>query len=53
MWEGPYGNGGSRKYIMASLNQSLKRMGLEYVDIFYHHRPDLDNFFRRIYDSSC
>ena len=42
MWEGPYGNGGSRKYIMASLNQSLKRMGLEYVDIFYHHRPDLD-----------
>lgn len=40
MWPGPYGNGGSRKYIMASLDQSLKRMGLEYVDIFYHHRPD-------------
>ena len=42
MWAGPYGNGGSRKYLMASLNQSLKRMGLEYVDIFYHHRPDPD-----------
>ena len=40
MWPGPYGDGGSRKYIMASLDQSLKRMGLEYVDIFYHHRPD-------------
>ncbi len=40
MWEGPYGNGGSRKYLLASLDQSLKRMGLEYVDIFYHHRPD-------------
>ena len=40
MWPGPYGNWGSRKYLMASLNQSLKRMGLEYVDIFYHHRPD-------------
>ncbi|HIV15999.1 MAG TPA: aldo/keto reductase [Candidatus Avisuccinivibrio pullicola] len=40
MWEGPYGNFGSRKYLIASLNQSLKRMGLEYVDIFYHHRPD-------------
>ncbi|MFT4004864.1 MAG: aldo/keto reductase [Lacrimispora sp.] len=42
MWPGPYGNWGSRKYLMASLNQSLKRMGLEYVDIFYHHRPDPD-----------
>ena len=42
MWAGPYGNGGSRKYIMASLDQSLKRMGLDYVDIFYHHRPDPD-----------
>lgn len=42
MWAGPYGNGGSRKYLMASLDQSLKRMGLEYVDIFYHHRPDPD-----------
>jgi len=40
MWAGPYGNFGSRKYLVASLNQSLKRMGLEYVDIFYHHRPD-------------
>ena len=40
MWDGPYGDGGSRKYLLASLDQSLKRMGLEYVDIFYHHRPD-------------
>jgi L-glyceraldehyde 3-phosphate reductase len=40
MWPGPYGEWGSRKYLVASLNQSLKRMGLEYVDIFYHHRPD-------------
>lgn len=40
MWDGPYGDGGSRKYLIASLDQSLKRMGLEYVDIFYHHRPD-------------
>lgn len=40
MWPGPYGNFGSRKYLVASLDQSLKRMGLEYVDIFYHHRPD-------------
>ena len=42
MWAGPYGNGGSRKYLMASLDQSLKRMGLDYVDIFYHHKPDSD-----------
>lgn len=42
MWEGPYGDFGSRKYILASLDQSLKRMGLEYVDIFYHHRMDPD-----------
>ena len=42
MWEGPYGNWGSRKYLIASLDQSLKRMGLDYVDIFYHHRPDPD-----------
>ncbi len=42
MWEGPYGNWGSRKYLLASLEQSLKRMGLEYVDIFYHHRMDPD-----------
>lgn len=40
MWEGPYGDYGSKKYLVASLDQSLKRMGLEYVDIFYHHRPD-------------
>lgn len=42
MWEGPYGDWGSRKYLVASLDQSLKRMGLSYVDIFYHHRPDPD-----------
>jgi L-glyceraldehyde 3-phosphate reductase len=42
MWPGPYGNFGSRKYLVASLDQSLKRMGLDYVDIFYHHRPDYD-----------
>ncbi len=40
MWPGPYGDGGSRKYLMSSLDQSLKRMGLDYVDIFYHHRFD-------------
>ncbi|NVJ85317.1 MAG: L-glyceraldehyde 3-phosphate reductase [Algoriphagus sp.] len=40
MWPGPYGNWGSRKYLIASCDQSLKRMGLDYVDIFYHHRPD-------------
>jgi len=40
MWDGPYGDWGSRKYLVASLDQSLKRMGLAYVDIFYHHRPD-------------
>jgi L-glyceraldehyde 3-phosphate reductase len=42
MWPGPYGDWGSRKYLLASLDQSLTRMGLEYVDIFYHHRPDPD-----------
>lgn len=42
MWPGPYGNWGSRKYLLASLDQSLQRMGLEYVDIFYSHRPDAD-----------
>src|SRR5690554_6674362 len=42
MWKGPYGEWGSRKYLLSSLDQSLKRMGLEYVDIFYHHRPDPD-----------
>ena len=40
MWPGPYGDWGSRKYLVASLDQSLQRMGLDYVDIFYHHRPD-------------
>jgi L-glyceraldehyde 3-phosphate reductase len=40
MWPGPYGDGGSRKYLVASLEQSLRRLGLDYVDIFYHHRPD-------------
>lgn len=42
MWEGPYGEWGSKKYLVASIDQSLKRMGLEYVDIFFHHRPDPD-----------
>src|SRR5260370_5811944 len=42
MWPGPYGEGGSRKYLLASLEQSLKRMGLDYVDIFYSHRFDPD-----------
>ncbi|MDZ7672492.1 MAG: L-glyceraldehyde 3-phosphate reductase [Halanaerobiales bacterium] len=42
MWEGPYGDGGSKKYLTASLDQSLKRLNLDYVDIFYHHRFDLD-----------
>ena len=40
MWDGPYGDGGSKKYLISSLDDSLKRLGLEYVDIFYHHRPD-------------
>ncbi|MBD8030501.1 L-glyceraldehyde 3-phosphate reductase [Corynebacterium sp. Sa1YVA5] len=42
MWDGPYGFGGSRKYLVSSLDQSLKRLGVDYVDIFYHHRPDPD-----------
>ncbi len=42
MWAGPYGDHGSRKYLLASLDQSLSRMGVEYVDIFYHHRPDTE-----------
>jgi len=42
MWDGPYGDHGSRKYLLASLDQSLTRLGLDYVDIFYHHRPDPD-----------
>ena len=40
MWSGPYGDWGSKKYLVASLDQSLQRMGLDYVDIYYHHRPD-------------
>ncbi|MFV0288257.1 MAG: aldo/keto reductase [Mycoplasmatales bacterium] len=46
MWDGPYGDGGSRKYLFASLNQSLQRMGLDYVDIFYHHRWDNETDLR-------
>ena len=46
IWAGPYGDMGSRKYLIASLNQSLKRMGLDYVDIFYHHRPDTETDIR-------
>lgn len=42
MWPGPYGNNGSKKYLTASLDQSLQRMGLDYVDVFYHHRPDTE-----------
>ena len=42
MWDGPYGDWGSKKYLVSSLDQSLKRMNLDYVDIFYHHRPDPD-----------
>lgn len=42
MWPGPYGDGGSRKYLLASLDQSLTRMGIDYVDVFYHHRPDAE-----------
>src|SRR5664279_2547180 len=47
MWPGPYGEWGSRKYLLASLDQSLRRMGLEYVDIFYSHRPDPDTPWRK------
>ena len=43
MWDGPYGDWGSRKYLISSLDQSLKRMKVDYVDIFYHHRPDPDS----------
>ena len=52
MWDGPYGDWGSKKYLTASLDASLKRMGLDYVDIFYHHRPDpetpLEETFRAL-----
>ena len=52
MWPGPYGEWGSRKYMLASLDQSLKRMGLEYVDIFYHHRPTPIPRWRRLWAPS-
>lgn len=42
MWDGSYGDWGAKKYLVSSLDQSLKRMKLDYVDIFYHHRPDLE-----------
>ena len=47
MWKGPYGDHGSRKYLIASLDNSLRRMHLDYVDIFYHHRPDPDTPWRK------
>lgn len=53
MWEGPYGNWGSRKYLLSSLDQSLKRMGLDYVDIFYHHRMDAGDSVGRDDGSTC
>ncbi len=53
MWPGPYGNFGSRKYLIASLDQSLKRMGLDYVDIFYHHRPDPDTPLEETMGALC
>jgi L-glyceraldehyde 3-phosphate reductase len=53
MWEGPYGEWGSRKYLLASLDQSLKRMGLDYVDIFYSHRPDPDTPFEETRAKPC
>jgi L-glyceraldehyde 3-phosphate reductase len=53
MWPGPYGNGGSRKYLLASLEQSLKRMGLEYVDIFYSHRLDPDTPLEETLGALC
>lgn len=53
MWDGPYGNFGSRKYLFASLDQSLKRMHLDYVDIFYHHRPDPDTPIEETMQALC
>ncbi len=52
MWPGPYGEWGSRKYMLSSLDQSLKRMGLDYVDIFYHHRPDPDTPLEETHDGA-
>ena len=49
MWDGPYGNWGSRKYLLASLDQSLERLGLDYVDIFYHHRMDPTPRWKRLW----
>lgn len=51
MWSGPYGDWGSKKYLISSLDQSLKRMGLEYVDIFYHHRPDPETSLEETMDA--
>ncbi len=53
MWEGPYGNWGSRKHLMAGIDQSLTRLGLNYVDIFYHHRPDPDTPLVETLDALC
>ena len=53
MWEGPYGNFGSRKYLISSIDQSLKRMHLDYVDIFYHHRPDPDTPIEETMQALC
>ena len=53
MWKGPYGDHGSRKYLMASIDQSLKRMHLDYVDIFYHHRPDPDTPIEETMQALC
>ena len=53
MWDGPYGEWGSRKYLAASLDQSLVRMGLDYVDIFYSHRPDPDTPLEQIEENAA
>lgn len=53
MWEGPYGNWGSRKHLMAGIDQSLTRLGLNYVDIFYHHRPDPETPLEETLDALC
>lgn len=52
MWPGPYGEWGSRKYLIASLDQSLQRMGLDYVDIFYSHRPDPETPWKKLWELS-
>lgn len=53
MWPGPYGNFGSKKYLMASIDQSLRRMHVDYVDVFYHHRPDPDTPLEETMDALC